>query len=161
MWNRAVLMIGFLSLAAQAQPPGGGEGRGLISRLNLTDVQERQFTELTTAHRKSMVRQQSEIRLAQIDLEQLMDAGIPDRSAITAKMREISDLRHQLNLLTLDHLFNVEEILDPQQKETWREHHRGRARGNHPMNRDGRSLHDCGKRNGTRGHADLQTGEVY
>jgi len=97
--------------------------------MKLTPEMEQRFQGLRAEFQKAMVRQRAEIDLAGIDMRELMDAEEPDKSAIGRKMKEVSDLQHEQQLAGLDHRFAVREMLTPEQREIWKNHHRGRGVG--------------------------------
>lgn len=97
------------------------ERRGrMIEQLNLTDAQEVQMKKLRADHQKKQVALQAKVRIARIEMREMMDAAAPDRSAIEKKMKEVSDLQYQEKLAWLDHTFAVRAILTPEQIGVWK-----------------------------------------
>jgi Spy/CpxP family protein refolding chaperone len=94
----------------------------LIESLNLTDEQKTQMHQLRIDKQKQQVQRQSKTQLARIELQELLVADTPDRSAIEKKTKEISDLQHQAKLEMIDHLFKVRSILTPEQQKTFKDH---------------------------------------
>jgi Spy/CpxP family protein refolding chaperone len=132
-----VAMVVGLTFCAGAQPgPGSGAGRGprpqraeLLKELNLTDQQMSQITKLRLDMEKKQVAGQSKIRMARIELRELMQVDTPDRTAIEKKLKEVSDAQHQLKLNMVDHMFAVRALLTPEQQKTWKKHMAGRLMG--------------------------------
>ncbi|MGB5875603.1 MAG: Spy/CpxP family protein refolding chaperone [Bacteroidota bacterium] len=93
-----------------------------IESLDLTDEQKTQMHELRFNQQKSQVQRESKVKLARIELRELMMADNPDRSAIEKKTKEISDLQYQAKLDMIDHLFKVRSILTPEQQEKFKGH---------------------------------------
>ena len=128
----AILVAMFVAGAAavHAQPAAGGESgharfmpRGahqMMQKLNLSDKQKADAAKLHTELEKSMVGIQSRIKLARIDLRTLVTAEAPDRSAVEAKLKEISDLQYQEKKLVADHVFDFYALLTPEQQKTAR-----------------------------------------
>jgi len=92
----------------------------LVERLNLTDEQKTQMHQLRINHQKQQVKTQASVKLARIELRELMVADSPDRSAIEKKTKEISDIQYQAKLEMIDHLFKVRAILTPEQREIFK-----------------------------------------
>ncbi len=97
-------------------------GREMMEALNLTDAQKGQMEKLRTELEKKQVAVQGKIALLRVDLKELFQAENPDRGAIEKKMKEVSDLQHQLKVNGLDHLFAVKGILTADQQKIWKKH---------------------------------------
>jgi len=131
-----VAIVSLVSMFAIAQQgPGGGPGKGpagmhqaIVQKLNLTDQQQTQMRKLRVELEKKNIQTVSKIRLAQIDLKELMLADKPDRTTMEKRLKEITDLQHQMKLDRLDHMFAVNTLLTPEQQKIWRQE----------MNRPGR-----------------------
>lgn len=135
---------------AQPGPAGTGQGRGargegpraVMAKLNLDDVQKEKIEKLRTEMQRKNIETQSKIRLARIDMRELMRAENPSRSAIEKKMRAVSDLELDLKLVRLDHMLAVREVLTPEQRKIWKDEMRdarweGRGRGPRGARRGG------------------------
>ncbi len=94
----------------------------LIESLDLTDEQQTQMHELRISQQKEQVGREAKVKLARIEMKELMMADDPDRSAIEQKTKEISDLQYQAKLDMIDHLFKVRSILTPEQREKFKGH---------------------------------------
>jgi Spy/CpxP family protein refolding chaperone len=97
-------------------------GREMMEALKLTDPQKEQMAKLRTELEKKQVAIQGKIAVIRVDLKELFQAENPDRGAIEKKMKEVSDLQHQLKVNGLDHLFSVKGILTPEQQKIWKKH---------------------------------------
>jgi Spy/CpxP family protein refolding chaperone len=121
---------------AQQQPPGGPpvqvrEGHQLNvtvtdSKLNLTPEQKTQIEKLRIEMQQKNIPLESKIRLARLEIEQVMLSEKPDKAKIAKQMKEISDLQLQVKLNALDHRFAVRGLLTPEQLKSWQE---GRGHG--------------------------------
>ena len=89
--------------------------------LNLTDQQKNDMAKLRIEMQKKNTPIQSQIRLARLEIQQLMLADSPDRAKIEKQMKEISDLELKVKLNALDHQFAVKKILTPEQQKIWKE----------------------------------------
>jgi len=94
--------------------------RQMLQKLNLNDKQKAEAAKLHTDLEKSLVGVQSKIKLARIDLRTLVTAEAPDRSAVEAKLKEISDLQYQQKKLVAEHAFDFYALLTPEQQKTFR-----------------------------------------
>jgi Spy/CpxP family protein refolding chaperone len=129
-----IAMIVLAASLAAAQPePGHGPGEGtmrtrrdpgqmMMERLKLTDQQKADMQKLRADMERAMVKTQSAIHLARIDLRQLVAAEKLDRSAIEKKVREISNLQQETKSALIDHLFSVYAMLTPEQQKTFKQH---------------------------------------
>ncbi len=113
-------MVLAVSLIAQAQP-GPGMGGKIAKELNLSDEQVAKIKDLRSDHQKDMTDHQAAIKKARIDLRDLMTAEIPDKAAITKKMKEIADLRLAQENARVDQWFAVRSVLTPDQQKKWKE----------------------------------------
>jgi Spy/CpxP family protein refolding chaperone len=104
-----------------------GEGQmprhgAMMEMLKLTDQQKGQMEKLRTELEKKQVTVHGRIAVLRVEMKELFQAENPDRNAIEKKMKEVSDLQHQLKVNGLDHMFAVKGILTPEQQKTWKEH---------------------------------------
>ena len=132
--NRSLVALLVLALGAgtlaygQPNPQRGERERTrqrlepLAERLNLSDEQKTQMHQIRIAHQKQQVQREAKVKLARIELKELMAADDPNRSAIEKKTKEISDLQYQAKLEMIDHLFKVRSILTPEQREIFKGH---------------------------------------
>jgi Spy/CpxP family protein refolding chaperone len=122
-----------VSIAAAQPEPGQGPGEGMMhrqgdpgqmmmERLKLTDQQKADMQKMRADMERSMVKTQSAIHLARIDLRQLVAAEKLDRTAIEKKVREISNLQQEAKSALIDHLFSVYAMLTPEQQKTFKQH---------------------------------------
>jgi Spy/CpxP family protein refolding chaperone len=100
----------------------GNRGQMMMEKLKLTDQQKSEMKKLHADMQRAMVKSQSAIRLARIDLQQLVTADKLDKAAIEKKVREISNLQQESKSALIDHLFAVYALLTPEQQATFKEH---------------------------------------
>lgn len=89
--------------------------------LGLSDEQVNALEALEAEYRKAMIKTHADIRIAEIDVAELLAQKSIDRNAIVAKIDEISKLKKQLMLFRVDTLLKLKEILTPAQYEQFRE----------------------------------------
>jgi Spy/CpxP family protein refolding chaperone len=143
----SILLVGTGS--ALAQPPTDEDmpqaphSKPLIGRLNLNDQQKKQVEQLRFDMQKQLIGVRSRLQTARLELRQLLSADNLDKVAIEKKMNEIAQIRVQKESVRLDHWFQVNKLLTPEQQKVWREvlKHPFRARAQAWMGqrmRDGR-----------------------
>jgi Spy/CpxP family protein refolding chaperone len=124
-----VSMVALVSALAFGQMAQGhapredrpGMHREMMQKLNLTDQQQVQMRKLHADLEKKNIQTSAKIRLARIDMRELMLADKPDRAALEKKLREITDLQHQMKLDRLEHMLAVNGLLTPEQQKSWRD----------------------------------------
>jgi Spy/CpxP family protein refolding chaperone len=138
----AFLLIGS-STAILAQE-GGEENmpeladlRPAVGRLQLNDQQQKQMEQMRIDMEKQLIGVRSKAQMARLELRQLLNADNPDKAAIEKKIQEIAQIRGQGASIRLNHWFDVNKILTPDQQKVWRE------RLKHPF---------AGRMHGMRGH---------
>jgi len=149
---KAMLAVGVVLLLAAGltvAQPGNDRGFDQLPQLNLTKEQESRLEQMRTDFQKESVRQNSEIRLARIDLRHLMDADEADREQIRSTMKELSDLEYAQQTARLDHMFAVRELLTPEQRAVFKEHRN--SRGINPAGEKGRMFRRFGDGDGCSG----------
>ena len=83
--------------------------------LGLKKDQIKAIEPLETDYRKHSIKTRADVRVAMIDLAAHLDKKSPDRSAISAKVDEISAIRKQMMMYRVDTLLKLKEILTPEQ----------------------------------------------
>ncbi len=83
--------------------------------LGLKEDQVKAIEPLETDYRKNAIKSRADIRIAMIDFGSLLDQKSPNRSAISAKVDEISGLQKQMMMYRVDTLLKLKEILTPEQ----------------------------------------------
>ena len=114
----------------------------MMQKLNLTEAQQTQVNKLRVDFQKKQIQSQAKIRLARLDLSQLLQADKPDRGAIEKGIRDVSSIETEAKLARLDHMLAVRALLTPEQQKIWKEEmmdRRGSMRG---FGRHGRGLMD-------------------
>jgi len=132
--NRTLALLAASTLLgaalASAQPDTGTMRRHepmqmrqqFVERLGLSDQQMEQVRKLRVEHEKEMTDLHAKIRIARLDLKELLIADKPDRGAIEKKISAISDLEKSGKLKMLDHMFAVRSLLTPEQQKIWKNH---------------------------------------
>jgi Spy/CpxP family protein refolding chaperone len=105
--------------ARHAPPPERGR-REFMEKLGLNEKQKTDIAGLRTEMEKSMVGIQAKIKIARIDMRNLVAAESPDKGAIEGKMKEVNDLQYQAKKMTVDHIFAVYALLTPEQQKMFK-----------------------------------------
>jgi Spy/CpxP family protein refolding chaperone len=117
--------VGYVVLA-QA-PEGGPErerGRGLEQRLGLTEAQVEQLRGLRVQQAKDAIRRAADLRIARLELRELLEAPEPDEKAIGAKVDAIGGLQTSAVRAKVDRELALRKTLTPEQVKQRREHRR-------------------------------------
>ncbi|HEX7572812.1 MAG TPA: periplasmic heavy metal sensor [Bacteroidota bacterium] len=94
--------------------------REFMEKLGLNEKQKTDIAGLRTEMEKTMVGIQAKIKIARIDMRNLVAAESPDKGAIEGKMKEVNDLQYQAKKLTVDHIFAVYALLTPEQQKMFK-----------------------------------------
>jgi len=145
-WVMAATGVLFIAGVGLAQGPegrgearqGGREGRrgpGMNwddprtkEALGLSDDQIAKLKAQGFAQMKESVRVRSQIRVARIELEELMTSAAPDEKAVAAKAKEIGDLSGRMVQSRISARLSVKKLLTPEQQQKLREMARERMR---------------------------------
>lgn len=113
------------------QTPMNGR-MALMQKLNLTEDQQSQIRKLHVDFQKKQIQNQAKIRLARLDLAQMLQADKPDRSAIEKAVRDVSALETDNKVARIDQMLAIRNVLTPDQLKIWKEqrmNRRGMMRG--------------------------------
>ena len=116
---------------------GHGTGHGYESfsplamkeKLGLNEDQIKKLEAMDSDYRKISIKNRADRRVAMIDLGSLLDQKNPDRSAIAAKVDEISNLKKQMMMYRIDSLLKLKQVLTPEQYDTVRARMKARMEG--------------------------------
>jgi Spy/CpxP family protein refolding chaperone len=92
-----------------------------MEKMGLNEKQKTDIAGLRTEMEKSMVAIQAKIKIARIDMRNMVGAASPDKASIEGKMKEVNDLQFQAKKLTVDHLFAVYALLTPEQQKMFKD----------------------------------------
>ena len=119
-----ILGLGIMAVAVMAQGPGFGRGFGIGPGYgppgnffaNLTPEQSAKIQALQQGHLKEIAPLQQEFLAKRTELQGLWSNPNPDQAAITAKQKEIWDLRSELQEMTTNLRGQIREVLTPEQQ---------------------------------------------
>jgi Spy/CpxP family protein refolding chaperone len=139
--------------ALQAQPcmPDGGPGSkgpggprdgiffgnpgAMKQQLGLTDTQIAKIGEINLGFKKQMLDQREKLVPKEIHLERLLLEDNPNLGNVRKALRDISDVKLEIQMLKVSHRLEIEKVLTPEQKTRLRgmRHHRhGGPEGRRP-----------------------------
>jgi Spy/CpxP family protein refolding chaperone len=122
-----------------------GDPERMKKELNLTDEQVTKIEDINKEHRKKMLDYKEKLAPKEIQLKKLLLEDSVDMARVRSLLKEIGDLRVELQALRIEHRLNIEKVLTPDQKAKMRQHRRhmmkkGMDRGR-PMMREGHRGH--------------------
>jgi len=125
----SLMALAMLAIAgtAMAQPPQGGMmrhremmkermGKSPLEELGLSDAQKSQIHQVMLDTRKKNIDVEARLKLAGIELHELMNAEAPDQARINVKISEVSKLRETLMRNGIETKLAVQKILTPEQR---------------------------------------------
>ena len=95
----------------------GGAGRGamMLHGLDLTPDQQKKVEAIHERAQRQMIQQQADLRIATMDLQQLMRADSPDKGKIDAQIDKLAQLRAGMQKMHTATLLEVRALLTPEQ----------------------------------------------
>ncbi|HAX61572.1 MAG TPA: hypothetical protein DCX95_03295 [Elusimicrobia bacterium] len=136
-----VLLVGFLMLGAGfifSEPPSGkgtpagkgnpAENRGedvgnvreylnIREELNLTDEQVKALEKIRTDYRRDAIQRQADVKLARMDLREILRQDKPDYAAAKSKTKQVSELQLASKLAMIDAMEKGYNVLTKAQQE--------------------------------------------
>ncbi len=103
--------------------PGMGAGHGpmMLRGLDLTADQQKKVALIHERQQRQMIQRQADLRIATMDLQQLMRAETPDRTKIDAQIDKLAQLRAGMQKSRTATVLEVRALLAPEQLKKWRE----------------------------------------
>lgn len=83
--------------------------------LTLTPEQIEQLKPIETDYRKTLIRKEAEVRVAEVELAGMLDDKKLDVGAIKKKIREIGDIKTDMMIYRVDVLLRLREVLGEEQ----------------------------------------------
>ncbi len=115
------LIFSIDAFAQRGQRKGMGKMREMIAKkLDLTKDQQAQIEKLCDNHQKMMVDYQADIKKLSIDLKNQWEAEKVDKKNIESAMDKIAQVKSKMQKERLGHWFDVYNLLDEKQKETFK-----------------------------------------
>ena len=103
-----------------SQPMDNKRHDKLIDELKLSDEQKKDYEKIHVDMQKQEIAQKAKNETARVELQQILKADTPDKSAIEKKINEIASLIVQLHMIKVNSWFAVNKLLNPEQQKTWK-----------------------------------------
>jgi Spy/CpxP family protein refolding chaperone len=145
MQKKLMIALGIAAVAATvwAVPPERPANRphpaSFKESLGLTDDQAAKIEGLRADFKKARIQHQAAVKIAHLELAELMGAGTIDEKAVQLKVKQLGDLQAAGLKARVDHQLAVQKTLTPEQRAKLKElrHERGFQRANGHMGRPG------------------------
>jgi Spy/CpxP family protein refolding chaperone len=117
------MMRGMMGGRMQGMPEGMGMprpsqmGRMLKAELELSDEQAKQLTQIFSQATKSGIKQRADIRIAELELRELLEADPVDMAQVEGKLKAIEGLRTALRLSLIKAHEQAKGVLTPEQRQ--------------------------------------------
>lgn len=143
--KRTALLAAIIALltisVVNAQPMKMGM---MADELKLSDQQIAQFQKLQMQFERDMVKPQSDLKLARLDLKEIMMQQTIDEKAALGKQDRISAIKADIAKMRLQHMIAAQKILTPDQLTQWKKMHRGMGGMRGMRGPGGHRSMDCG-----------------
>ena len=114
--------------------PMPGKRMDMYEQLNLTVEQQEKVHDLRIAHQKAMVPLQADLKLAHLDLEELIRDDDTSKK-LDAAVKKVNDLKANQFEERIKHRLEIGKILTNEQKILWQRYGRGRGMERRPGRR--------------------------
>lgn len=117
-------------------PPGAGPEE----QLGLTEEQKTKLRALHFENAKNALRARTEATIRWMELEELLQADAPDKTAVDQKLRALSEARAAALRQRVEHRLAVNQVLTPEQRTKMRQLMRQRMQMRRHMGRPGMGM---------------------
>ncbi|VAW34764.1 hypothetical protein MNBD_DELTA02-637 [hydrothermal vent metagenome] len=97
---------------------GAGFFEHMIKRLSLDEKQSAAAAKIKFAYKKAVIRQEADIKVAGVELQELLGAGTVDLKKAERKIKGIYDKKGKLKLYRITAMEKFKALLTPKQKKT-------------------------------------------
>lgn len=102
--------------------PVFGDPARLQKELGLTDAQVVKIAEINKEHQKKMLDYREKLAPREIQLKKLLLEDNVDMAKVRSLIKEMSDLKVELQVLRIQHRLDIEKVLTPEQKAKMKMH---------------------------------------
>jgi Spy/CpxP family protein refolding chaperone len=92
----------------------------IVKKLDLKEDQLKQYKTFRSQLRKDQIASRAKIQTLRIELRDLFDSPKPDKTAIEAKVGEVSTLQSEMKMKMVAFWFDVNNILTAEQQKIWK-----------------------------------------
>ncbi len=97
---------------------GGSFFDKLIKKLDLNDDQLVKANKLKNSYKKVAIKQKAEIKIAKVELQELLTEDKVDLKKVERKIKAIYDMKAELKVYRITEMENFKKLLTPEQKKT-------------------------------------------
>jgi len=90
----------------------------MIKKLDLKDDQLVKASKLKNTYKKEAIMQKAEIKIAKVELQELLTAGKVDLKKVERKIKDIYAMKADLKIYRITKMENFKKLLTPKQKKT-------------------------------------------
>jgi periplasmic protein CpxP/Spy len=112
----AIILIAAAIAAAQPMDPGR-----MAEKLGLTEQQVEQTRALRVKHQSEMIMRRAELKIARLELREIMMNAQFSENAALSKQDQISKMKSDIARLNLQHKIAMRKILNDEQLKKWQE----------------------------------------
>lgn len=112
--------LAMVSAQVYSQPEEGKGFHKFMKELKLTEQQKKDVEKIQLDTKKQMIDQEAKNKNARLELQQLLKADAPDKSAIEKKFREIAGIEVETKMMRVNSWFDINALLTPEQQKTWK-----------------------------------------
>jgi len=133
----AAALTGAVLSAEEPRRPRRAGLDALQAEIGLSEEQVAGIQRIRIEERKDAIRRNAHMRVARMELEQLLDATTPDESAIAAKVKAISGLQAEALKARTESRLAIRRLVTPEQYQKMKQtrRHADRARRARPARR--------------------------
>jgi Spy/CpxP family protein refolding chaperone len=113
-------LVAVLYTQVYSQPDDAKQIHKFMAKLNLTDEQKKDVEKIHFDAEKQTIAQKAKVETAHVELQQLLKADAPDKSAIEKKISDIANLKVQMHMIKINSWFAINKLLTPDQQKTWK-----------------------------------------
>jgi Spy/CpxP family protein refolding chaperone len=112
----ALVSVLLILPVASAQPWGNGK---MADKLNLTDQQMEQMQNLKMQAQKQLIPRNADLKLAQLELKEIMMKSKVDEKAAQAQIDKISAIKTSIAKLKMQNMLAMRKVLTDEQLNNW------------------------------------------
>lgn len=129
----------------QGMRSGKGFGVKMLTELNLTDAQKDKISGLRNSHQKAMIDLRAQMQKDMLALKDFRTKENVSRNDILAAVEQLNKSRDAIAVERANHLFDVREVLTPEQRKMFKDNFRGMMMGRDKGGKKGMRMHKGSK----------------
>ena len=141
MWVVAGILA-MTAIDAAAQPRGKGKRgmgrRNLMAQLDLTADQQEKVKAIRLENAKKMARIQADVKVASLELREVMAQDVPSAGEVKAKLKAVSEPPSRMMESRINTQLAMKKILTPEQRQKMKELRKQRPNDRRGKWREGR-----------------------